>query len=165
MARSVDRLRAYFASRGLDIEIRELDVSARTAALAAAAVGSALGEIVKSLVFMVQDAAGESERAVLALVAGDRRADPARVAQAAGGVAARIANANEVRAYTGYAIGGVAPLGYEGDHLTGVLVDDSLLRFENVWAAAGAPHAVFPIPLRTLLDLTGGTVARIAEEE
>lgn len=162
MARSMDRLRAFFAARGIDIQVHELSTSTRTAALAAEAVGSQLGEIVKSLVFVVRDDDGAAERAVLALVAGDRRADPTKVARAAGAATARIANATEVRAYTGYAIGGVAPVAHEGDQLGAVLVDDSLLRFQRVWAAAGAPHAVFPISLPQLLELTGGTVCDLA---
>ena len=76
----------------------------------------------------------------------------------------RIANANEVRARTGFAIGGVAPIAHTSDEITAKLLDDSLLRFETVWAAAGTPHSMFPIGLAKLKGLTRAQVAEIASE-
>ena len=152
--RSVDRVREYFAQRGVQIEVKELSASTLTAPLAAEAVGAALGSIVKSLVFIADG------RAVLVLVAGDQRADAAKIAQLVGAQAARIANAEEVREQTSYAIGGVPPVAHTAPMET--LIDETLLRFEKVWAAAGAPNALFEIDLRKLLELAQGRVADIA---
>jgi prolyl-tRNA editing enzyme YbaK/EbsC (Cys-tRNA(Pro) deacylase) len=160
MAKSIDRVREYFRANNLDIEIHELPDSTRTAQLAADAVGCELGQIVKSLVFVLDE-----RDTVLAFVAGDRRADPFKIARALRASTVRIANANEVRARTGFAIGGVAPVAHMGDAITAKLLDDSLLRFETVWAAAGTPHAVFPIPRTVLMELTTAQVADITSNE
>ncbi len=160
MAKSIDRVRDFFRANNLDIEIRELPDSTRTAQLAADAVGCELGQIVKSLVFILDE-----RDTALALVAGDRRADPFKIARAARASTVRIANANEVRERTGFAIGGVAPVAHTGGGLYAALLDDSLLRFETVWAAAGTPHAVFPIALSTLIALTGASSAEITLKE
>lgn len=122
--RVADRL----AAAGLDVTVRELDDSTRTAAEAAAAAGCELGQIVKSLVFV------DDRGPVLVLCAGDRRVDTASL-----GV--RRATPAEVREATGFAIGGVPPLGHSAPLRT--LVDVSLRRFETVWCAAGTPRAVF----------------------
>jgi prolyl-tRNA editing enzyme YbaK/EbsC (Cys-tRNA(Pro) deacylase) len=160
MAKSIDRVRDYFRANSLDIEIRELPDSTRTAQLAADAVGCELGQIVKSLVFVLDE-----DETVLALVAGDRRADPFKIARALHASTVRIANANEVRARTGFAIGGVAPVAHSSDEIRAKLFDESLLRFETVWAAAGTPHSVFPIDRETLMRLTGARVADITSAE
>ena len=159
MARSIDRLRDYFRQNNLDVEIRELPGSTRTAQLAAEAVGSQLGQIVKSLIFIA-----DGDRTVLALVAGDRRADPEKIARAVNASQVRIANAEEVRAHTGFAIGGVAPFAHTGDAISAKLMDASLLRFDQVWAAAGAPNAVFPIRLDDLIALTRAEVEDIVQD-
>ena len=151
--RSVERVRDFFAQRGEDITIKELDASTRTAQLAADAVGAPLGSIVKSLVFIA------GERAILALVAGDQRADPVKIAQCVGATRAQIANAEQVRAQTSYAIGGVPPVAHPAQLDT--LVDQSLARFEKIWAAAGAPNALFEIEFQKLLELAQGRVADI----
>jgi prolyl-tRNA editing enzyme YbaK/EbsC (Cys-tRNA(Pro) deacylase) len=130
--RVADRLRAA----GLDVVIREQDASTRTAEEAAAAAGCELGQIVKSLVF------NDDEGPVLVLCAGDRRVDTARL-----GV--RRATADEVRQATGFAIGGVPPLGHDRPLRT--LVDSSLRRFATVWCAAGTPRAVFEVDTDRLI--------------
>lgn len=160
MAKSIDRVRDYFRARSLDIEIHELPESTRTAQLAAEAVGCELGQIVKSLVFVLDE-----RDTVLALVAGDRRADPFKIARALRASTVRIANANEVRARTGFSIGGVAPVAHTSDEIKAKLLDESLLRFETVWAAAGTPNAVFPIGRAKLVELTGAQVAEITSVE
>ena len=151
--RSVDRVRDYFVQRGIPIEVKELPSSTRTAQLAADAVGTSLGGIVKSLVFVADG------RTLLALVAGDQRADPAKIARRVNAQAARIANADEVRAATSYAIGGVPPVAHTQPLET--LIDRTLLRFNKVWAAAGAPNAVFEIETRKLIELTQGRIEDI----
>jgi len=125
--------------RGLDIEVHELADSTRTAAEAAAAVDVEVGQIVKSLVFTRGD-----HDLILVLCAGDRRVDAAGL-----GTDVRSARAHEVRAATGFAIGGVPPLGHDRPLRT--IVDASLRRFEVVWCAAGTPHAVFPVAPEALI--------------
>jgi prolyl-tRNA editing enzyme YbaK/EbsC (Cys-tRNA(Pro) deacylase) len=124
---------------GLDIDIRELADSTRTAAEAAAAVGVEVGQIVKSLIF-----SGNTDSPVLVLCAGDRRVDTAKL-----GNDVKPARAEEVRAVTGFSIGGVPPLGHDRPLRT--IVDESLRRFDAVWCAAGTPHAVFRIDTDALI--------------
>jgi prolyl-tRNA editing enzyme YbaK/EbsC (Cys-tRNA(Pro) deacylase) len=147
------------AGRRLGFEVRVTsfgaDHAARTAADAAASIGVEVDQIVKSLVFVVGTAP------VLVLTAGGRRVDPAKVAALAGGGAVRKADADEVRAATGYAIGGTPPFG----HATAlaVLLDERLADFDEVWAAAGTPRDVFPIDPGTLLAMTGARLADVTE--
>jgi prolyl-tRNA editing enzyme YbaK/EbsC (Cys-tRNA(Pro) deacylase) len=122
------------ALRGLVVQIRELPDSTRTAKEAAAACGCDVGQIVKSLVFVVDDAP------TMVLCAGDRRVEH---------LDGRPAKADEARAATGFAIGGIPPLGHDRDLPT--IVDESLRRFDRVWCAGGTPHAVFEAPLEALL--------------
>jgi|OpeIllAssembly_1097287.scaffolds.fasta_scaffold01879_2 prolyl-tRNA editing enzyme YbaK/EbsC (Cys-tRNA(Pro) deacylase) len=152
--RSVDRVRQYFAQQGLQIEVKELSASTRTAQLAADAVGAPLGSIVKSLIFIAAD-----DQTILALVAGDQRADAEKIAGCIGAANVRMANGEEVRARTSFAIGGVPPVGHSTPLNT--LVDATLLRFEKLWAAAGAPNALFAIETQMFVTLTQGRVAEI----
>lgn len=142
------------AARGLDIEVVEFPEGTKTAEDAARAIGCDLAQIVKSLVFAVDGAP------VVALVSGSNRLDEAKLSAAAGGSAVRRADADAVRAATGYPIGGVPPFG----HTTAVptFVDRDLLRLDLVWAAAGTPRTVFPIKTPDLARLTGGTEADLA---
>ena len=119
--------------RGLDVDVRQLAASTRTVAEAAAAVGVETGQIVKSLVFT----SGAHEH-TLVLCAGDRRVDTSLL-----GDGWRTATASEVRATTGFSIGGVPPLGH--DRVLRTIVDASLRRFDSVWCAAGTPNAVFHV--------------------
>jgi len=155
LPRSARRVQAALHALGLDVAVRELPASARTAAEAAAAVGVEQGAIVKSLVFR----GARSGDAVLVLVAGDNRADEARLEAALGEPVER-ADADFVRSATGYAIGGVPPVGHPEPLRT--LVDEDLLRFEAVWAAAGTPHAVFPVAPAALARAAAGSVLRVS---
>ena len=151
---SVRRVRDELAAHGLEGRIVELAATARTAEDAARACGVLVGAIVKSLVF---ELAGGL---VLALVAGDRRCDLAALATALGSTGtARRCDADRVRAVTGFAIGGVAPVGHLAPLPT--VIDASLGRFGQLFAAAGHPHCVFATDLAELIRLTGGTVAAI----
>ena len=144
---------AALAAAGSGVRPLALNATARSAEDAAASIGTALGSIVKSLVFIIDDAP------VMALVAGDRRCDTAVLAAALGRAGpVRRADADTVRAATGFAIGGVAPVAH--DRTLPVAIDASLERFETVYAAAGHPHCVFATSFRELERLTGGTVAR-----
>lgn len=144
---------AALAAAGSGARPLALNATARSAEDAAASIGTALGSIVKSLVFIIDGAP------VMALVAGDRRCDTAVLAAALGRAGpVRRADAGTVRATTGFAIGGVAPVAH--DRTLPVAIDASLERFETVYAAAGHPHCVFATSFRELERLTGGTVAR-----
>jgi orotate phosphoribosyltransferase len=148
--RNARRVQEALAEMGSPALVIELDSSARTAAEAAASLGVDISQIVKSLVFVAD---GEP---VLLLVAGDRRVDAGRAARGLGAAVLVRADADVVRESTGFPIGGVAPVGHPRQMRT--LIDESLGRFDVVWAAAGTPHAVFPTSLPELEELTEGTV-------
>ncbi len=135
---TAQRVQDRLAELGLEAEVRELADSTRTAQEAANAVGAEVGQIVKSLVFV--DRAGP----LLCLCAGDRRVDVAKL-----GEDVRQARGSEVREATGFAIGGVPPVGHEQPLRT--VIDASLRRFETVWCAGGTPHAVFPVRTDALI--------------
>ncbi|TML28222.1 MAG: YbaK/EbsC family protein [Actinobacteria bacterium] len=141
------RLQQRLHEQGLDVKIRELSDSTRTAQEAADAVGAELGQIVKSLVFM------DGDGAVLCLCAGDRRVDTSKL-----GDGIRQAKADEVREATGFAVGGVPPLGH--DRPVRTVVDESLRRFETLWCAGGTPHAVFPVATEALIDALSNAQVR-----
>ena len=145
-----DRVRAALDALALDWDILTLPDSTRTAAEAAAAVGCSVGEIAKSLVFRAGD------RAVVAIMSGDNRLDPGKLAEALGEQVGR-ADADFVRAATGFAIGGVPPLGHATP--VPVFMDADLFRFERIWAAAGSPFAVFAIEPARLRDAGGAAVS------
>jgi prolyl-tRNA editing enzyme YbaK/EbsC (Cys-tRNA(Pro) deacylase) len=128
------KVQERLAERGLEIEVQVLPDSTRTAAEAAVACGCDVGQIVKSLVFVV------GETPTMVLCAGDRRVTA---------IDGRPASADEVRTATGFAIGGVPPLGHDTELPT--IVDESLRRFDRVWCAAGTPHAVFDTGVEELI--------------
>jgi prolyl-tRNA editing enzyme YbaK/EbsC (Cys-tRNA(Pro) deacylase) len=134
-------------------EVRHLPDSARTAATAAAQLGVEVGAIANSLVF---DVGGDP---LLVLTSGAHRVDEAQVAALLGVPSISRATPEFVRRHTGQVIGGVAPLGHPEP--IGTLVDVELARYEQVWAAAGHPHTVFPTTYDELLLLTGGTPAEV----
>lgn len=144
---SKDRVREAGEALGLAIEIVTMPASTRTAEEAAAACGCAVGQIVKSLIFQRHD----NHHLALLLIAGDNRADMDLAAKVIGTTLDR-ADPKKVRAETGFAIGGVAPIG----HLCAmeVYMDPALLAHETVWAAAGAPNAVFAVAPDALKSAT-----------
>lgn len=148
------RVLAAAASAGLAIEVQRFPEGTRTAADAARAVGCDVAQIVKSLVFMAD---GDP---VLALLSGADRLDPELLATALGANVVRRADGDEARAATGFAIGGVPPIGHHRP-LT-VLMDEHLLAHDAVWAAAGLPDAVFRVSPRALLAASGARVAALA---
>ena len=134
-----------------------LDDAARTAQQAADALGVSVGQIAKSIVFRRK----LDDAAVLVVTSGDQRVDEKKVeALVCGGQRLGRADAAFVKLKTGFSIGGVAPLGHGAPVLT--LIDASLFRFEELWAAAGHPHAVFKLTPQALAQLTGATVADLA---
>ena len=151
MSKSLKRVRLALQEAGLPHDIREVGL-ARTAADAAASIGCEIDQIAKSIIF-----GGErSGEAVLFLTAGGNKVDGAKAAALTGEPLGK-ADATLIRAQTGFAIGGVAPLG----HLSHIRawMDPRLLEFDVVWAAAGTPRHVFPIAPQVLHDLTGALVA------
>ena len=154
-----ERVQATLDTMNLGIHVVEFSASTATAPEAAAAAGCELGAIVKSLLFVIDG------QPVLALVAGDRKVDYKRLA-ARFGVSkkkVRLADAETVLNVTGYEVGGVPPVGHNVKLPT--LVDESLGRFDIVWAAAGAHNAVFPIAFSKLVEITGGHAQRAAFTE
>lgn len=148
------------ARKGISLDVTVFEESTHTAAEAAAAVGAELGQIVKSLVFVAPDDAGGEP--ILCLVSGPNRVDLARLAAIVGRQDIRRASAREANDLTGFVIGGIPPIGHDRPLRT--VMDPDLGRFPIVWAAAGLPTAVFPVPPGTLRILANATVAPIAEE-
>ena len=147
------RVIAAAEARGLSVEVRAFPQGTRTAEDAAVAVGCDVAQIVKSLVFMVDD------EPVVALVGGADRLDEQKLADVAGGTTARRASADEARAATGFAVGGVPPFGYQV--ALRCFVDDALLVHDVVWAAAGTPTHVFASEPHALVAAADATVATI----
>jgi prolyl-tRNA editing enzyme YbaK/EbsC (Cys-tRNA(Pro) deacylase) len=153
---AVDRFLEAARAAGVEPEVRRFPEGTKTAGDAARAIGCDVAQIVKSLVFVVDD------RPVVAFTSGANRVDPAKLAAAAAGTAARRATPEEARAATGFAVGGTPPFGYPGP--VPAYLDPDLLGFEEVWAAAGTPDAVFPLAPEELervagairADFTGG---------
>lgn len=151
---SVRRVQAALDALGAGHRVVELAESARTAADAARALGCRVEQIVKSLVFRGR----ESARAVLVAASGPNRVDELKVAALVGEPVDK-ADAAFVRARTGFAIGGVAPLA-QAEPLT-ALVDEDLLAWGEIWAAGGHPNTVFRLSPADLVGMTGGRVAVI----
>ena len=152
MHRNVRSVVEAAAAIGVTIEPRAFPEGTKTAADAAAAIGVEVGQIVKSLVFLVDGAP------VMALVAGDNRLSERKLAAACGGGVVGRADADAVRAATGFPIGGVPPLG----HSLPVYVDETLLRWDVVWAAAGTWTDNFAISPSDLVRVSGGRVVDLA---
>jgi prolyl-tRNA editing enzyme YbaK/EbsC (Cys-tRNA(Pro) deacylase) len=149
---SVGRVRAALLAAGHPDTIRAFPEGTRTAADAAAAIGCTVAQIAKSIVFRA------GERAVVVVTSGANRVDVAK-ASAALGVALKRADADWVRAVTGFAIGGVAPVGHVA--APSILVDEDLLALDPVWAAAGSPSHVYQTTAVELVRVTGARVAAV----
>ena len=150
---SVVRVTDRLAELGATGSVKVLDGSARTAAQAAEQLGIEVAQIANSLVFSADGAP------LLVLASGGHRVDTTKVAALVGAASVDRADADFVRTHTGFAIGGVAPVGHPEPLRT--LVDTALGQYDEVWAAAGHPHAVFPTTYDELLRLTGGTAADV----
>ena len=147
---SVERVRSALAGAGLAAEIVELPGAARTAQAAADFLGCAVGQIANSLVFRAQ----ASDSAVLVMSSGAKRVDVARLTSVLSEPVGK-ADAEFVRTRTGFAIGGVPPVGHTD--VKTILVEKSLAAHRELWAAAGHPHTVFRLTYAELLRITGGT--------
>jgi len=152
---SVARVRKALDEAGLDAQIVELPGAARTAKAAAEFLGCDVGQIANSLVFR----GGTSGQALLVMSSGAKRVDLDRLAALAGEPVEK-ADAGFVRGATGFAIGGVAPVGHCGPLRT--FVEESLSAYSEIWAAAGHPHTVFRLTYQDLLRITRGAAVRAA---
>jgi prolyl-tRNA editing enzyme YbaK/EbsC (Cys-tRNA(Pro) deacylase) len=151
---SAQKVQAALAERGFTGRVVELPASTRTAQEAADAIGCTVAQIVKSLVFK----GTESGDPILVETSGANRVDERRL-KALLGEDIQKADADFVRQQTGFSIGGIPPVGHANPITT--IIDEDLLQFTEIWAAAGTPHAVFPLTPRDLQRLTGGRIASI----
>ena len=149
------------AKKGVDLQVVTFDESTHTAVEAARAVRAELGQIVKSLVFVIPKDGGELEPVVV-LMSGPNRVDLPRLGAVLVAPDIRRATAKEANELTGFVIGGIPPFGHE--RRVRVVMDPDLGRYETVWAAAGLPNAVFPCSPTELRMLADAHVAPIAEE-
>jgi prolyl-tRNA editing enzyme YbaK/EbsC (Cys-tRNA(Pro) deacylase) len=147
---SVERVRDALRATGLEVEIRSFRERTSTAHEAATAIGTSVARIVKSLVFLAGD------EFILVLASGPNRVDTSALERLLGQPVTR-ADADSVRGATGFAVGGVPPLGLAQP--LPVYIDRDLHQYDQVWASAGTPHSVFAIAPNDLTRLTGGTVA------
>jgi prolyl-tRNA editing enzyme YbaK/EbsC (Cys-tRNA(Pro) deacylase) len=154
LSASAKKVQDALSALGLSLQVVELPGSTRTAVEAAQAVGCQVGQIVKSLVFKAK----RSERPILVVASGQNRVDEKKIEALIGEPLGK-ADADFVRQHTGFVIGGVPPVGHLERLET--FVDQDLLQFAEIWAAAGTPHAVFRLTPEDLVKMTGGTIANI----
>ncbi|MDF1499121.1 MAG: YbaK/EbsC family protein [Anaerolineales bacterium] len=155
LSASARRVQEVLNRKGVRLDVVELPASTRTAEEAARAVGCDVGQIAKSLVFRME----QSDRPVLVIASGLNRVDERLIGEHVGEMVS-MANADFVRAVTGFVIGGVPPVGHLSDLDT--LIDQDLFNYGEIWAAAGTPNAVFRLNPEVLVEITGGFVMRIA---
>ena len=158
LSASAGRVQQYLQSHGYDFTVRELPGSTRTAAEAAATIGCSVGQIAKSLVFIEK----KSSEAILVVASGTNLVDLAKI-DALTGLALHRADGKFIKEKVGFAIGGIPPAGHATPLRT--LLDIDLLQYPTIWAAAGTPHAVFPLAPTALERLTGGQWLALAQDE
>jgi prolyl-tRNA editing enzyme YbaK/EbsC (Cys-tRNA(Pro) deacylase) len=156
LSTSARKVQQALQAIGMDLQVVELPGSTRTAVEAAQAVGCQVGQIVKSLIFKGK----RSQRPILVVTSGQNRVDE-RLVEALIGEPLGKADADFVREHTGFVIGGVPPVGHTERLET--YIDEDLLQFDEIWAAAGTPHAVFRLTPAELVQMTGGQVAVIKQ--
>jgi prolyl-tRNA editing enzyme YbaK/EbsC (Cys-tRNA(Pro) deacylase) len=156
LAPSAQKVQDALVPFGLALEVFELPASTRSAAEAAQAIGCTVAQIAKLLIFRAE----QTNRAVLVIASGVNRVNEARIAEALGEPIVK-ADADFVRQQTGFVIGGVPPVGHNKRLST--FVDEDLLQYTDIWAAAGTPNAVFHLTPAQLVQITDGQVSRITE--
>ena len=156
LSASARRVQEALAQKHVDLTVVELPASTRTAPDAAKAVGCRVAEIAKSLVFKSK----QSKAALLVIASGSNRVDMAKLKALAGEPVGK-ADADFVRSETGYAIGGIPPVGHLKPLRT--FIDADLMQYPRIWAAAGTPHALFALTPDELLNITAGQVADLKE--
>lgn len=155
---SAKRVQDFITGLGFEFEVRELPSSTRTSQEAADSIGCTISQIAKSLIFKDKS----SGRPVLIIASGSNRVDLDKIQQATGLELVK-ADGNFVKERVGFAIGGIPPVGHNEALQT--LLDPDLKQYEDIWAAAGTPHAVFPLKSADLEPLTKGTWVDLAEEK
>lgn len=155
LSASAQKVQDALQTKGYSSEVVELPASTRTAAEAAEAIGCQVGQIVKSLVFKTK----RTNQPILVLASGSNRVNEKKIGQLIGEPIAK-AEADFVRQHSGYAIGGVPPLGHAEPLQT--FIDRDLLQYGEVWAAAGTPHAVFRLFPDDLEDMTAGQIVDVS---
>jgi len=155
MSGAIDRFVEAARARGIEPAVLRFPEGTKTAEAAARAIGCDVGQIVKSLVFIADG------RAVMAYASGANRVDLSRLGELVGASEVRRATPEEARQATGFAVGGTPPFGHP-ELLDGV-IDEDLLGWDEVWAAAGTPDSVFPLPPPELVRATGARIGALAE--
>lgn len=157
LSKSAENIQRALCQKGLDFKVVELNASARTANDAAMAIGCQIGQIVKSLLFRSK----ETQRPVLVLASGKNRVSEEVIQKYIGEKISK-ADADFTREITGFAIGGIPPLGHKNS-ISYTYIDEDLLQYETLWAAAGTPYAVFSLPAKELQIVTGGKIVSVKE--
>ena len=151
---SAQKVQEALSQSGVQLQVVELPASTRTSAEAAQAVGCQVGQIAKSLVFKTSD----TQNPILVIASGANRVDEAKVGARLGETIGK-ADADFVRSHTGFVIGGVPPVGHTEALKT--FIDEDLLNYQQIWAAAGTPNAVFPLTPTDLIQITQGEVIKV----
>lgn len=157
LAKSAQRVREALLQKGQTFKVIEVSESARTAQDAATAIGCEIAQIVKSLIFCTKD----THQPILVLTSGVNRVNEKIISKHLGEKIIK-ADADFTREVTGYAIGGIPPVGHKVEIKT--FIDEDLLQFEELWAAAGTPYAVFNLKSSELQGLTNGTIVNVRTE-
>jgi prolyl-tRNA editing enzyme YbaK/EbsC (Cys-tRNA(Pro) deacylase) len=155
ISKSAEIVQKSLFEKRLEFEVIELATSTRTASDAANSIGCQIGQIVKSLLFCTRDRG----KPVLILASGINRVSEEAIQKFVGEKIVK-ADADFTRTVTGFAIGGIPPVGHKTP-ITYVYIDEDLLQYDTVWAAAGTPYAVFKLPAKELEPLTGGKIVSI----
>jgi prolyl-tRNA editing enzyme YbaK/EbsC (Cys-tRNA(Pro) deacylase) len=151
---SAQKVQEALSQAGVQLQVVELPASTRTSAEAAQAVGCQVGQIAKSLVFKTSD----TQKPILVIASGANRVDEAKVGARLGEAIGK-ADADFVRSRTGFVIGGVPPVGHT--EALNTFIDEDLLNYQQIWAAAGTPNAVFPLTPTDLIQITQGEVIKV----
>lgn len=154
LSKSAKSVQEALQAKGIDARVVELPDSTRTAEEAAKAIGCLVGQIVKSLIFCTI----HTRRPVLVLASGPNRVNEKKIAQYVGEDIAK-ATADFTREVTGFAIGGIPPVGHKQSIPT--YIDEDLMNYQEIWAAAGTPHAVFNLHSSQLVELVSGEIVSI----
>lgn len=155
LSKSAEIVQKSLFEKGLEFEVIELAASTRTANDAATNIGCQIGQIVKSLLFCTN----ETKKPVLVLASGINRVNEEAIQNYVGEKIVK-ADADFTRAITGFAIGGIPPLGHKTS-ISHIYIDEDLLQYETLWAAAGTPYAVFKLPAKKIQPVTGGKIVSI----
>lgn len=157
LSKSAELVQRALCEKGLEFGVVELNASTRTANDAAMTIGCQVGQIIKSLLFRTK----ETQRPVLVLASGKNRVNEEAIQKYIGEKIAK-ADADFTREITGFAIGGIPPLGHKNP-ISLIYIDEDLLQYEILWAAAGTPYAVFSLPAKQLQTAIGGKIVSIKE--